>query len=89
MPVAKSVIACVQSSAATASQTGPCQPGYVPTVEQVYVLNDAEAVALQNNMQPFSPELAGGYFGFAFVSTVSLWALAHGIGEVVRFIRKN
>jgi hypothetical protein len=34
------------------------------------------------------PLLLGQFFGFAFASTVTLWAVAYGAGQVISFIRR-
>lgn len=35
------------------------------------------------------PATAGAYFGLAFASTITLWAVAHGAGQLIKFVRRS
>jgi hypothetical protein len=81
----QTAVVCVPGAEGT---QGVCPAGQVQSVTQAYLVAPSEAFHFDVMAEPFDSATAGAYFGFAFASTVSLWALAHGAGHVVSFIRR-
>jgi hypothetical protein len=72
----------------TPDQASVCGPGREMQVQKVWAMTEAEANTFALNAEPFDPATAGSFFAFAFVSTIGVWALAYGAGEVIQFFRK-
>jgi len=83
------LIKCIPAPRATAEQGGACGAGFFIQRGPIWTMTVNEADALTLASRPFTPAVAGQYFGFAFVTTISIWALAYGAGQLYSFIRKN
>jgi hypothetical protein len=79
----QTAVVCVPGSEGT---QGVCPAGQVQSVTQAYLVAPSEAAHFDLMAEPFDSVTAGAYFGFAFASTVGLWAVAHGAGQLVKFV---
>ncbi len=80
----QTVLVCVNG---TEGNVGPCPSGQVQSVTQAYVITPSEGARLDLLAEPFDAQTAWSFFGFAFASTIAIWWVAHGAGEIVRMIR--
>ena len=81
----QTVVVCVTG---TTGVQGICPVGQVETVTQAYLIAPSEAAYFDLMAEPFDSALAGGYFGFAFASTVFVWLLALGAGSIIKMVRQ-
>jgi hypothetical protein len=84
----QTVLVCKATTAPDAVQ-GACPAGFAPVTVDAYLVAPSQAFRLDVATQPFDAATAGEYFGFAFASTVALWALAYGAGQVIKLIRNS
>lgn len=82
--IVQTVVVCISGSAGV---QGACPTGTVQSVTQAYLIAPSEASRFDLMSEPFDSTQAGGFFGFAFASTVFIWAFALGIGHIVRAAR--
>ncbi|GGY21266.1 hypothetical protein [Pseudoduganella dura] len=80
----QTIIVCVNGSEGNA---GACPVGQVQSVTQAYVITPSEGARLDLLAEPYSSATAWSFFGFAFASTIGIWWLAHGAGEIIKMIR--
>lgn len=79
------IVVCQSSSVATSGST--CPPGMELTTQQVYVIDPSSQSLFESQAQPFDYTVGAGFFGVAFITTVSLWIFAKMCGLVLKQIR--
>lgn len=89
----QSVLVCTPSNAATAAQQAVCPKigaqFYVPSKVQAYLLDPSQQSQLDAALAPFDYANASAIWGVAFTSVVSLYFVAHGIGQILGLIRRG
>jgi hypothetical protein len=82
----QTVVVCV---AGAEGVQGACPVDHVQSVTQAYLIAPTQAAFLDTSAEPFDAVAAGEFFGFSFASTILLWSLAYGAGQIVKLIKKS
>lgn len=81
----QTVVVCIPG---TGTQGWGCPEGMTQSVTQAYLLAPSEAYRFDVLAEPFSPSIAGEYFGFAFASTFFVYLVSFSLGSLISFVRR-